>query len=651
MAQDVSPRLREGLYRKTMHNTEPLAQARGQRPERDSVRTAPLCHLRSGMSFNRDAVRLLKDIAEMMELLGENPFKINAHARAARAIEGLSQDLRTLTADRSALTDIEGIGPKIADKLIELAKTGTITEHQNLAAKVPPGLRQLLGIPGLGPKTVRLLWQERSITDLAGLKAIIEDGSILELPRMGKKAVEKISRAIRFAEQDTGRLHLGVAMPVAEAIVQHMQSIEGVTQVTFAGSLRRGKETIGDIDVLVCASDPTAAGEAFRTMPEVVAVLAAGETKSSVRYGLDIDLGRWNFEGTSGDAEERPSVQVDLRVVPEAAWGAALMYFTGSKEHNVRLRERALKHDLTLNEYGLFPEDREAEGSPQSRGITPVAAATEEEIYTALGLPFVPPEMREDRGELALEATPVLVELGDVRAELHAHTTESDGKLELTELATLAKERGFHTIAVTDHSKSAAIAGGLTVKRLRAQRLAIETAREQIDSITILHGSEVDILADGSLDYDDDILAWLDVVVASPHAALSQDPKAATARLLRAIEHPHVNVIGHPTGRLINRRAGIDPAMDEVFAAAVEHDVALEINAHWLRLDLRDTHVRGAVEAGCLIAINCDVHRAADFANLRYGVLTGRRGWLPRDRCVNTWSAKKLHGWLGKKHG
>ncbi len=603
------------------------------------------------MSFNRDAVRLLKNIAEMMELLGENPFKINAHARAARAIEGLSQDLRALAADRSALTDIEGIGPKIADKLIELAETGKISEHQNLAAKVPPGLVRLLGISGLGPKTVRLLWQERGVTDLAALKAIIEDGSILELPRMGKKAVEKISRAIRFAEQDTGRLHLGVAMPVAETIVQHMRNVKGVIRVTFAGSLRRGKETIGDIDVLVCAKDPAAAGEAFRSMPEVVAVLAAGETKSSVRYGLDVDLGRWNFESTSGDAEERPSVQVDLRVVSESSWGAALMYFTGSKEHNVRLRERALKHDLTLNEYGLFPEDREAEGSPQSRGIEPVAAATEEAIYTALGLPFIPPELREDRGELALEATPPLIEVGDVRAELHAHTTESDGKLELAELASLAKDRGFHTIAVTDHSKSAAIAGGLTVKRLRTQREAIEAAREEIDGITILHGSEVDILADGSLDYDDDILAWLDVVVASPHAALSQDPKAATTRLLRATENPHVNVIGHPTGRLINKRAGIDPAMDEVFAAAIEHDVALEINAHWLRLDLRDSHVRGAVEAGCLIAINCDVHRAADFDNLRYGVLTGRRGWLLRDRCVNTWSAKKLHGWLGKKHG
>ncbi|MFG0241767.1 MAG: DNA polymerase/3'-5' exonuclease PolX [Phycisphaerales bacterium JB054] len=603
------------------------------------------------MSFNRDAVRLLNEIASMMELLGENPFKINAHARAARAIEGMSQDLSAVTSDRSALTDIEGIGPKIADKLIELAETGGMTEHRALAEKVPAGLMGLLNIPGLGPKTVRLLWQERGVTDLAGLKAIIEDGSILELPRMGKKAVEKIAAAIKFAEQDTGRLHLGVAMPVAEAVVEHMRGVKGVTRVTFAGSLRRGQETIGDIDILVCADDPAGAGEAFRSMPEVVAVLVAGESKSSVRYGLDVDLGRWNFEGKSGDAEERPSVQVDLRVVPEASWGAALMYFTGSKEHNVRLRERALKQDLTLNEYGLFPEDREAEGSPQSRGVEPVASATEEEIYAKLGLPFVPPELREDRGELATKDLPTLIEVEHIKSELHAHTTESDGSLALAELVAGAKSRGFHTIAVTDHSKSAAVAGGLTVKRLRAQREAIDQARAETKGITILHGSEVDILADGALDYDDEILSWLDVVVASPHAALSQDPKAATKRLLRAIENPHVNIIGHPTGRLINKRPGIEPAMDEIYAAAKEHDVALEINAHWLRLDLRDTHVRGAVEAGCLIAIDCDVHRADDFDNLRYGVLTGRRGWLPKDRCVNTWSAKKLHAWLAKKHG
>jgi len=600
------------------------------------------------MSFNRDAARLLSEIAQMLELLGENPFKVNAHARAARAIEGEARDLSTLAGDRAALIAIEGVGAKIADKLIELARTGGIAEHAGLAGRVPAGLMRLLEIPGLGPKTVRMLWQERGVTDLAGLKALIADGSILALPRMGKKAVEKIARAIAYAEQDTGRLHLGVAMPVALAIVERMGAVRGVTRVAYAGSLRRGRETIGDIDILVSTDDPGGASAAFCSMPGVVGVLASGETRSSVRFALDIDLGRWAFEGGAGDAEERPSVQVDLRVVPEGAWGAALMYFSGSKEHNIRLRERALKRGLTLNEYGLFPEDKGAADPPQSRGVRAVAARAEEEIYAALGLPYLPPEVREDRGELAVGRTPRLVEVADIKAELHAHTTESDGSLELEQLVAHARARGFHTIAVTDHSKSSAIAGGLDVPRLRQQRRAIDALRDRTPGITILHGSEVDILADGSLDFDDDTLDWLQVVVASPHASLSQEPATATARLLRAIEHPAVHVLGHPTGRLLNKRPGLEPAMAELFAAAREHDVALEINAHWLRLDLRDTHVRAAVEAGCLIAIDCDVHQATDFDNLVYGVLTGRRGWLPPERCINTWPAEQLHAWLAR---
>lgn len=601
------------------------------------------------MSFNSDVARLLDEIAAMLELLEENPFKVNAHARAARVIEGCSRDLREASADRGALLEIEGIGPKIADKIIEFARTGAISEHEELCAKVPPGLRALLAIPGLGPKTVRMLWRERDVRDLGALKRIIEDGSILELPRMGKKAVEKIAAAIRFAEQDTGRLHLGVAMPVALWIVEHMRRVEGVGDAAFAGSLRRGKETIGDIDILVCSSDPPGAARAFVEMPGVVSVLAAGERKCSVRFALEADLGRWEAEGKSGDVEHRPSVQVDLRVLEEGSWGAALMYFTGSKEHNVRLRERALKKGFTLNEYGLFPEDKEPT-PPQQRGVRPVAGKSEEDVYRRLGLPYIPPEVREDRGELALTEPPRLIELGDIRAELHAHTTESDGGMSLAELVAGAKARGFHTIAVTDHSKSSAVAGGLDVRRLRAQRDAIEEARASTKGITILHGSEVDILSDGRLDFDDETLAWLDVVVASPHAALGQEPATATKRLLRAIENPHVNILGHPTGRLINKRPGLEPAMDEIIAAAKAHDVALEINAHWLRLDLRDTHVRAAVEAGCLIAIDCDVHHPSDFDNLVYGVLTGRRGWLPPEQCVNTWPPKKLHDWLRAKH-
>jgi DNA polymerase (family 10) len=437
-------------------------------------------------------------------------------------------------------------------------------------------------------------------------------------------------------------------MPVAEGLVARLKKIQGVKEIAFAGSLRRGKETIGDIDILVAADDSEAVRSAFVSMPEVEKVLANGETRSSVRLRVGSDLSRWS----SGDDETQASggavVQVDLRLVPRESWGAALLYFTGSKDHNVRLRERALKQKLTLNEYGLYPLDDRNE-PPQRRGVKAVAGKTEEEIYTKLKLSWVPPEIREDRGELEVRETPALIELGDIKAELHAHTTESDGALSLEELVAEAKKRGFHTIGVTDHSKSSIQANGLSVERVKEQIKRVHDYAKGVKGISVLVGSEVDILADGTLDYDDKLLAQLDIVVASPHSALKQDPKKATARLLKAIEHPLVHVLGHPTGRLINRRPGLEPAMDELIAAAVEHETALEINAHWMRLDLRDTHVRAAVEAGALIAIDCDVHTLADFDNLRYGVMTGRRGWLTADQCVNTWSRQKLAAWLKRK--
>jgi DNA polymerase (family 10) len=482
-------------------------------------------------------------------------------------------------------------------------------------------------------------------------------------------------------------------------VVEAMQGAPGIAGLMPAGSLRRGKETIGDIDILVAMKpgpEETAGTvmERFRAMPGVVGVLAAGDSKSSVRVAINHDLARWGDKKATKTADDAlaseteavtpdmspqtsgsgPSVQVDMRVVPLDRWGAALMYFTGSKEHNVRLRERALGMGLTLSEWGLFPNDDD-KVPPHQRGVKPVAAATEEEVYAALGLAWIPPEVREDRGEIEVSelapvkvsakghtkagtgGTPVppaaagekpwaLVDLADIKAELHAHTTASDGSLSIIELANEAKRRGFHTIAVTDHSQSSTIANGLRPDRLRRHIEAIRQAASEIKGITLLAGSEVDILADGRLDYDDELLAELDVIVASPHAALTQDGPTATARLLRAIEHPLVNILGHPTGRLINRRRGMEPDMAALYAAAAACGVALEVNAHWMRLDLRDIHVRGAVDAGCLIAIDCDVHERGDYDNLAFGVMTGRRGWLKPARCVNTWEAKKLHSWL-----
>lgn len=605
------------------------------------------------MGFNQAVAEALDEIASLIELTGGDSFRASSNARAARTILSQSKDLRPIAGDAAQLKEIPGIGVKIAEKIGEFAETGRMKELDELRGQVPSGLMDLLKIPGLGPKTVRVFWKEGGVTDRASLKRIIDDGSILNLPRMGAKAVEKIRQAMSFAESAGARLHIGLAQPVAERIVEAMRGVKGVADATYAGSLRRGRETVGDIDILVCLKpkgDASAVAEAFRGLAGVRHVLASGDTRSSVLMAVDPELGRWTVEGKEGDeaTEKGPTVQVDLRVLPAASFGAALLYFTGSKDFNVAMRKIAIGQGYTLNEYGLFPLDKE-ETPPHQRGVEPVESATEEAIFKKLGLAWAPPELREGEEGLELGKTPTLIEVADIKAELHAHTEESDGVLTIVELAEAAKARGFHTIAVTDHSKSSAIANGLTVERLLAHVEAIRAARAKVKGIQILAGSEVDILADGELDYDDKTLKKLDIVVASPHTALSQDAETATKRLLRAIRHPRVHVLGHPTGRLIGRRPGLSPDMGALFAAAAEHGVAMEINAHWLRLDLRDTHVRQALEAGCLIAINCDVHSPEDFDNLRFGVTTGRRGGLTKDRCVNTWGAKKLVEWLTKK--
>lgn len=594
------------------------------------------------MSFNADLAARLETIARLLELTGANRFRVNAFAKAARVIEKETRDVSTLDTDE--LVAIDGVGKGVAEKVHELRDTGSIAELDELLEETPPGLLDVMEIQGLGPKTVRQLWKDLKVTDRDSLKKAIDDGSILELPRMGKKTVDNITKALEFASKSSTRLPLGVAWPIAERVKQHLANVEGIQRIEAAGSLRRGRDTIGDLDILVSADDPESVREAFCTMDGVTDVVARGDTKCSVRMTIAADTGRWNVAKDLDGG----TIGVDLRTVPVEVFGAALMYFTGSKDHNVRLRERAIKRGYTLNEYGLFEDDGEA--SPQSRGVEPVASADEQDVYAKLELPWIAPELREDAGELELDNPPSLIEVDDIKAELHAHTTASDGRMELDELVQGALDRGFHTITVTDHSRSSAQANGLSVDRLRDQRNDIEAARERFGKqIAIFCGSEVDILADGSLDYDDDVLAELDVVVASPHAALTQDGKTGTKRMLRAIEHPLVHVIGHPTGRLINRRPGLDLAMDEIIAAAKEHDVALEINSHWMRLDLRDSHVRACVDAGVKIAIDCDVHAPDDFDNLRFGIMTGRRGGLTAEGCINTWSKAKLAKWLRSK--
>ena len=579
------------------------------------------------MSTNTELAKIFGEMAAILELIGADRFRVNAHQRVARVMKDLVEDAGQLAAEPKKLEALDGVGKASVKKIVEYVETGRVAEHQELLSQIPTGLLDVLEIQGLGPKTVKMLWEQAEVTDLTSLRKAIDTGCLADLPRMGAKTIQNIRESLEFAQKSAKRTRLGTALTQAERIIEQLHETEGVIRMEYAGSLRRGRETIGDIDILASTTEPKTLAEAFTGMDEVEKVLAAGATKCSVRL--------------------KKGVQVDLRLVEDDAFGAALAYFTGSKQHNVRLRERAIGQGYRLNEYGLFKDDGEEE-APQTRGVKPVAAKTEADIYKKLGLEVVPPELREDRGELTQDL-PALIDCADIRADLHIHTTESDGKMAIEEIIEQAKARGYHTVAITDHSKSSAQANGLSEDRLRAQIEMVREVDAKTKGLKILAGSEVDILADGALDYDDDLLAELDLVIASPHVALKQKPEKATARLLAAIRHPLVHIIGHPTGRIINRREGLSPDLGKLIEAAVECGTALEINANYFRLDLRDVHVKAAVEAGCLISINTDSHTTDNFDQIRYGVLTARRGWLTADLCVNAWTARKLSNWLKRK--
>jgi DNA polymerase (family 10) len=591
------------------------------------------------MSTNSELARIFSEMAAVLEITGENVFRVNAYKNSARIIGDLTSDLRELACEKKKLTAIEGIGEGTAKKIMEYCETGRVQEHDELVAKVPPGVLDLTRLPGVGPKTAKMLWEKCGVTDLQSLREKIDCGALVGLPKLGEKTIANIKQSLEFMAKASERTRIGTALPLAETLIDFLKQVEGVQRIEYAGSLRRGLETIGDIDLLASTSNPKLLAETFTSMPMVEQVLVKGENKCSVRLARGI--------------------QVDLRLIDESAFGAALLYFTGSKLHNVRLRERAIKKKMRLNEYGLFPADKVSENGensaemapPQKRGIKPIAAKSEEEIYKALGLHYIPPEVREDRGEFAPPhgKLPDLITIEDIKAELHAHTKASDGHFTIEELIEEVRSRGFHTIAVTDHSKSSIQANGLSPERLLEHIDAVRDIARGFKDMNVLAGSEVDILNDGRLDYDDDLLAKLDIVIASPHGQLKQDPQIATQRLLRAIRHPLVHIIGHPTGRIINRREGLSPDINVLIEAAVESNTALEINANHYRLDLRDTHVRAAVEKGALIAIDTDAHGEVDFDELRYGILTARRGWLPAPMCINTWPKAKLMKWLKSK--
>ncbi|MDP6987245.1 MAG: DNA polymerase/3'-5' exonuclease PolX [Phycisphaerales bacterium] len=576
------------------------------------------------MSDQRQLAKEFETIAALLEISGANAFRVSATKKVARVLQDFEGDLRGAAAEPGVLESQDGIGKSSAEKIRQWCDTGRIDELEALRSDIPAGLIGLLDISGLGPKTVGRLWRETDIVDRAGLARGIEDGTLASLPRMGAKTIANIKDSLEFAQHAAERTSIGVALPLAELLLEELGGLPGVNTIEYAGSLRRGCETIGDIDLLATCDDPAPLLKTFTQATGVTKVLASGDTKASVRL--------------------RDGIQVDLRIINAAAIGAARLYFTGSKEHNVALRHLAQSRSLRLNEYGLFPDDGEQE-PPQHRGIAPIAAATEEDIYTALNLPVHPPELREE-WEAIDTLRPNLLTHADIVSDLHTHTTASDGHLSIASMAEQAMQRGYHTLAITDHSRSSVQANGLSVDRLMEHIAAIREVDAATPGIRLLAGSEVDIHADGSLDYDEDVLRMLDIVVVSPHAALRQPPEDATARLIAAVSHPHVHVLGHPTGRMIGRRPGLEPDMRAVATAAAEYGTALEINANPKRLDLRDRHVRIALECGALISINTDAHAAAHFDFMGYGVLTGRRGALTAEQCVNTWDADRLLAWL-----
>ncbi|MEE9371151.1 MAG: DNA polymerase/3'-5' exonuclease PolX [Sedimentisphaerales bacterium] len=565
---------------------------------------------------------LFSQMADIMEILGEDRFRINSYRKVARVISDIPTDVEMLLTT-GELAKIRGIGKSSLAKIEEFIKTGKITAHQQLLKKIPPSLLGLLTIPGMGPKGVKAVYEKLKVTSIAELKGAIKSGSLAELPGFGDKKADVIARGIEFLEKSTGRIRLDQALEAAELVGGFLKRLSGIKKIQPAGSLRRCAETIGDVDILVAARKGKQIIQAFTSAEFVQEVLGAGPTKGSAIIEV-----------------ETTPVHVDVRVVPQESFGAAAQYFTGSKQHNVRLREIAVKAKLKLNEYGLF------------KGNKMIAGPVEDEIYRKLGLDYIQPLLREDRGEVEAAKThslPQLIQLKDIKGDLHFHTNASDGVNNITELVEAAKKVGYKYICITDHSRSSAIANGLSAKRLSQQIKEIRKLNEQLKGITILVGTEVDILADSSLDFDNKLLAELDFVIASIHSGMTSSREKVTTRTLKAMDNPYVHCIAHPTGRLIGQREPMDIDMAAVIKHAAQTHTALEVNANPWRLDLKDVHCKMAVEAGVKLAIGTDAHSVEGFDLMGFGVATAARGWVTKADVLNTFSVAKIKNWAASK--
>ncbi len=567
------------------------------------------------MSNNKRLAEILNRIADFLELKGEVVYKINAYRRAARAIESISEDIEELCR-QNRLYEIPGVGERIAKKIREFVETGTIRKYEKLRKEFPEELVKLLDVPYLGPKTLKLAYEKLGVRNLEDLKRVLEDGSLARLPGMGPKKVENIKKGLELYLRGSDRMLLGEALELVEHVISGIK--EHCQKVAYAGSLRRMKETVGDIDILaVGESKPIM--DAFTSIEGVTEVIAKGDTKSSILIGTR---------------------QVDIRVVEPHQWGAALQYFTGSKEHNVHLRELAKEKGLKINEYGVFKVDTGER----------IAGESEEEVYECLGLVWIPPELREDRGEIEAAMRgelPQLLDYGDIKGDLHIHSNWSDGGFSIQDIAKAAEKIGYSYIAITDHSKSVKIAHGLDEKRLLKQIEEIDRINRALNGrFVVLKGIEVDILPDGSLDLSDDVLRELDWVVASVHTRFNED---ATERIIAAMENPYVTCIGHPTGRMLFQREGYPVDWEKVFEAAAKTGTCLEINAHQDRLDLPDYLVKAAKEAGVKFAIGTDAHHVGQLWMMKLGVGVARRGWLTKEDVVNCWDVERVKNFAKAK--
>jgi len=568
---------------------------------------------------NAEIASHFDELADLLEIQGANPFRVRAYRTASRTILDCSESIASLADDIAKLRELPGIGEDLAKKIQTLVQTGAIPQLEELRQQIPRGVLEMMRIPGLGPKKAAVLFHELKIHSLEDLKKAAEADQIAGLKGFGKKTQETILKGMELAQSAAQRVYLIDAKEAADAVISDLRKIEGIGEVCAAGSVRRRKETCADVDILAVASNSEAAMDMLAKHRLVEMVIARGETKQSVRL----------FKG----------LQLDLRVVPAESFGAALQYFTGSKEHNVSLRRRAQEMGLKLNEWGLFRDEEM------------VAGETEEEVYEALGLAWIPPELRENRGEIAdaeQGALPKLIELNELRGDLHMHTTASDGAASIDAMAEAAKTRGLEYIAITDHSKRVSMANGLDGPRLRAHWKEIEAARKRVKGIEIFKGVECDILEDATLDLPDDVLAEADWVIAVLHYGLNQPRDQIMKRLISAIESPHVDAIGHPTGRLIGKRKGADIDFEVFLKAAADHGKMLEINAHPQRLDLDDVQAAAAKGLGIPIVIDTDAHNTAGLEMMEFGVYQARRAGLTASDVANTKSLKDFKRLLNR---